>query len=102
VVHEAVRLNPGERPADPLNAYVLLVLSIATSMDALVAGVSFAFLTVSIAAPVIVIGTVTFLLSFAGVYVGNRFGHFFERKMQVVGGLVPIAIGVKVLLEHLA
>lgn len=101
MVYESLRLGPGDEAANPLNAYTLLVLSIATSIDALAVGVSFAFLTVSIAAPVVVIGAVTFAMSFAGVYIGGRFGHFFERKIQVLGGLVLIGIGIKILLEHL-
>ncbi len=77
------------------------MLSVATSIDALAVGLSFAFLRISIATPIIVIGTITFLLSFLGVYVGKRFGHFFEKKIEIVGGVILIGIGVKILVEHL-
>lgn len=79
----------------------MIILSIATSIDALAAGLSFAFIQVPIAAPVLVIGAVTFLLSFAGVLIGNTVGHFFEGKLEAAGGLILIAIGIKILLEHL-
>jgi len=65
-------------------------------------GLSFAFLRVFIAIPIIVIGTVTFLLSFLGVFAGKRFGHFFENKIRIVGSLILIGIGIKILVEHLA
>jgi putative Mn2+ efflux pump MntP len=77
------------------------MLSVATSIDALAVGVSFAFLKISIVTPVMVIGTITFVLSFLGVFVGNRIGHFFENKIEIAGGLVLIGIGVKILIEHL-
>ena len=64
-------------------------------------GFSFAFLKVAIVMPVIIIGGVTFTLSLVGVAVGGRLGHFFEKKIEAVGGLVLIAIGVKVLIDHI-
>jgi putative Mn2+ efflux pump MntP len=51
--------------------------------------------------PVVIIGVVTFLLSFLGVFIGDRFGHFFEKKIEIVGGLILIGIGIKILIEHL-
>ena len=77
------------------------MLAVATSIDALAVGVSMACLDVSIAAPALVIGCITFATSFAGVYIGNIFGHLFERKLEVAGGLILIGIGVKILVEHL-
>lgn len=77
------------------------MLSIATSIDALAVGVSFAFLKILIATSIIVVGTVTFLLSFLGVFAGNRFRHFFGNKIKIAGGLILISIGVKILVEHL-
>ena len=86
---------------NPLDVYVLFVLSIATSIDALLAGLSFAILDVSIMLPVLVIGLVTFVMSAAGVWIGDRFGHLFEKKIEVLGGLLLIAVGVKILAIHL-
>lgn len=79
----------------------LLILSIATSIDAFAVGVTFAFLNTSIIQPVIIIGIVTFILSFIGVYIGKNVGHFFENKIEILGGLILIGIGFKILLENL-
>lgn len=78
-----------------------MLLSIATSVDALAAGISFAFLDVAILRTVLIIGFVTFLLSFIGYYIGDRMGHFFERRVRMLGGVILIAIGIKILVEHL-
>jgi putative Mn2+ efflux pump MntP len=78
------------------------MLSIATSIDALAIGVSFAFLKISLVISIIIIGTITFILSFIGVFVGNRAGHFFEKKIELAGGLILIGMGTKILIEHLA
>lgn len=101
MIYESFRMEAAGKPTDPLNIYVLLVLSVATSLDALAVGFSFAFLKVAIVMPVIIIGLVTFALSLVGVAVGGRLGHFFEKKIEAVGGLVLIAIGVKVLIDHI-
>ena len=83
MIYESFRLDPSRKKIDPTNLYVLLILSIATSIDALAIGISFAFLKIFIITPIIIIGAVTFSLSFAGVYVGNRFGHFSEKKLKL-------------------
>lgn len=79
----------------------LILLSIATSIDAFAVGVTFAFLNISILLPIIIIGIVTFILSFAGVYIGKNIGHFFENKIEIFGGLILIGIGFKILLENI-
>lgn len=79
----------------------LLILSIATSIDAFAIGVSFAFLDTAILVPVILIGLTTFLFSVMGVYIGKNVGHLFENKMEIVGGVILIIIGFKILLENL-
>lgn len=84
-----------------LNLQTLLTLAVATSIDALAVGISFAFLSVSILKPVIIIGLVTFLFSLAGVYIGKKSGHFFEKKMELIGGFILIIIGIKILAEHI-
>ena len=101
MVYESITVQSSEKEINPLNVYVLLVLSVATSIDALAVGVSFAFLKVSIVTPVIIIGTVTFFLSYLGVYIGDRIGHFFENKIEIAGGLLLIGIGIKILVEGL-
>ncbi|MDO9542414.1 MAG: manganese efflux pump MntP family protein [Kiritimatiellia bacterium] len=80
----------------------LLVLSLATSIDAFAVGISFAFLKEMIFLPASIIGVVTFALCLAGVWLGNRFGHIFENKFEIAGGLILIGIAIKILVSHLA
>lgn len=96
----SLRKVPSEDKINPLSGFSLLMLSVATSIDALAVGVSFAFLKTSIAASVVMIGSVTFLVSSIGVYLGKRFGYFFGNKVEAVGGFILIAIGTKILIEH--
>lgn len=84
-----------------LDVKELVMLAIATSIDALAVGISFSFLDINIGAAAAIIGVTTFVLSLVGVIFGNRFGMRFERPSQIVGGLVLVAIGLKILLEHL-
>jgi manganese efflux pump family protein len=93
--------DDGEAARDPLNIYVLFVVAIATSIDALAVGVSMSFLGISIITPALIIGVITFITSFAGVYIGDKLGHFFEKRLEIFGGLVLISIGFKILIEHL-
>jgi putative Mn2+ efflux pump MntP len=101
MVYESTVIEKAERECKALNFYMLLGLSVATSIDALAVGVTFGILGVLIVTPVAIIGLVTFLMSFIGVSVGRRVGSFFEGKMEVAGGLILITIGVKILVEHL-
>ena len=82
-------------------ALLTLILAIATSIDALAVGISFAFLQVRIAVAITLIGCTTFVLSAAGVCVGHKFGAKYEDKATLAGGIILILIGVKILLEHL-
>lgn len=79
----------------------LFMLAIATSIDALAVGITFAFLQVDIVPAVVLIGVTTFVLSFVGVVVGNKFGARYEKPATIVGGVVLILIGLKILVEHL-
>ncbi len=79
----------------------LLVLAVATSIDALAIGITFAFLKVSILPAASLIGVTTFLIAFFGVVIGNRFGNRFGNKAEIAGGVILILIGLKILLEHL-
>ena len=101
MIYESTKLEKAEKKRNILRFHVLLFLSIATSMDALAVGLTFAFLKVAVLLPVVVIGLVTFLLSLAGIYIGDTFGHFFERKIEAFGGIVLIIIGAKILITHL-
>ncbi|MGI5937425.1 MULTISPECIES: manganese efflux pump MntP family protein [Methanoculleus] len=79
----------------------LLLLAIATSIDALAVGITFAVLDTPILWPVVTIGLVTFALSAAGVLVGSSFGRIFGRKVEILGGVILIGIGLRILLDHL-
>ena len=79
----------------------MLMMAIATSIDALAVGVSFAFLSVDIWKSVAVIGVTTFLFSFAGVKIGNIFGSRYSKAAEITGGVILILLGIKILLEHL-
>ena len=101
------RAGDKEDEEQPSNGEVrhkeLLVLAVATSIDALAVGVTFSMveLSVSIGLAVALIGCTTFLISLGGVYVGNVFGARYKSRAELVGGAILILIGVKVLLEHL-
>jgi putative Mn2+ efflux pump MntP len=86
---------------DSLNIRELLLLGVATSIDALAVGISFAFLSVSITEAVTVIGVITLVLSFAGVLIGHRVGLKFRGPAEIVGGAILILIGTNILLTHL-
>ncbi|MBE6991255.1 MAG: manganese efflux pump [Ruminococcaceae bacterium] len=79
----------------------LLVMAVATSIDALAVGITLAFLRVSIAAAASIIGVVTFVLSLAGVAIGFKFGSKFRKKAGILGGTMLCLMGLKILLEHL-
>jgi len=79
----------------------LFVLAIATSIDALAVGITFAFLKVNIAEAVTLIGCTTFILSVGGVYLGSKFGAKYKNKAELAGGIILVLIGLKILLEHL-
>jgi manganese efflux pump family protein len=84
-----------------INIYQLLLLALATSIDALAVGFSLIFLE-SILLPVLTIGIVTFALSLAGFCLGHRYKHFGHNKTRIIGGIILIGIGTKILIEHLS
>lgn len=84
-----------------LNLKELLLMAVATSIDALAMGITFAFLSVSIGKASGLIGCTTFVISALGVFIGNRFGAKYKDKASLTGGIILILIGCKVLLEHL-
>lgn len=91
-----------EKPMnDSFAAKVMFPLAIADSIDALAAGVTFAFLEVDILPAVLLIGLISFVLSAAGVYFGSRCGQKSRSRAELAGGIILITMGVKILLEHL-
>ncbi len=87
---------------NPLDLRILLVLAVATSLDALAVGFSLSVLATDIYRAAAVIGLVTFAICFAGVLIGDRIGHLCEDKVEILGGLILVGIGVKILVQHLA
>lgn len=90
-----------EELSDDFSFKTMLLLAIATSIDALAVGISFAFLEVTILPAAALIGVTTFVLSAAGIYIGHVFGMKYKAKAELIGGMILILIGLKILLEHL-
>ena len=86
---------------DDVSFKTMVPLALATSIDALACGITFACLSIKIAMPSITIGIITFVLSFIGVAIGKKFGNKFKTKAQILGGAILILLGIKILLEHL-
>ena len=101
MIYESFKIKSVEENFDPSNVLVLLVLALATSIDALAIGITLSLIVSSIAIAVIIIGLVTFALSYLGVCIGKKFGHFFENKIEALGGIILIGLGIKILFEHL-
>lgn len=100
MIKEALSGEEGTEDAS-LHPKAMVLLALATSIDALAVGVSFAFLGVDILPAVSFIGIVTFILSAAGVQVGSIFGSKYKNKAELFGGCILVLLGVKILLEHL-
>ena len=90
-----------EETDESLDVKTMLGLAVATSIDALAVGVTFAFLQVNIVPAVSFIGVITFTLSVAGVKIGNVFGTKYQTKAEIIGGIILVLMGCKILLEHL-
>ena len=90
-----------EHENDDFSVKAMLPLAVATSIDALAVGVTFAFLQVDIVPAIAIIGCTTFVISLAGVYVGNVFGARYKSRAELTGGVILVLIGLKILLEHL-
>jgi len=103
MIYESFKIKTIEQKPDPTTMSVLLILSVATSIDALAAGITLPLLEIPITAAVVVIGLVTFILSlsYLGVFLGKRIGHFFENKIELLGGLILLGLGTKILIQHL-
>ena len=97
---EAFKKEDKEEFNDDISIKTMIVLAIATSLDALAVGVTFAFLKISIIEPIISIGVITFLLSLLGVKIGNVFGEKHKKHAQIAGGVILILIAIKILFEN--
>lgn len=101
MIKEALSKDEEDECNDKVDFKTMIVLAIATSIDALAIGVTFAFLKVNIMLAVSLIGIITFIISMLGVKIGNVFGDKYEKKAEIAGGVILIILGTKILLEHL-
>jgi manganese efflux pump family protein len=99
MIYEAFKLEAAEKKPMAESLPTLFTLAVATSIDALAVGLTISLVTSRIWMAVAGIGFVTFMLSFAGFYIGTRFGHMFENKTEIAGGIVLIILGIKMLLH---
>jgi len=102
MIYEAYRGDPEDPRGDPLMPRRLLILSVATSIDALAVGISLALLNTSIVAAAVVIGSVAFALSFLGAYASSSLRRVLGSRAKVIGGIILIGIAFRILLEHMA
>ena len=108
MIYESLKPEEHRNSFNPLKPAVLITMSLATSIDALIVGVSFAFLEtpdtplwMAILLPVLIIGSVTYIMSMLGILFGKKAGDKLGKRMEMLGGLILIGIGVKILAEHL-
>ena len=101
MIYESLKNDKENSNFNPLNLVVLLGMSIATSIDALVVGVSFALIEINLYWSIFIIGVVTFLVAMIGMLFGKKVGGKLGKRMEIIGGLILIGIGIKILLEHL-
>ena len=104
MIIDSTRKKKIENEFAKMSIYLILILSIATSIDALAMGITFAFLEMPILFPILMIGVITFILSFVGVYIGIKLNKIFrlQNKVQIIGGLILIIIGIRILIDHLS
>lgn len=102
MIQEAFQKDKDEEEySSDVSVKTMLILSVATSIDALAVGITFAFLNVNLLLAITFIGLITFVLSVVGTKIGNRFGDKYKGKAEFIGGIILILIGFKILFEHL-
>ncbi len=101
MIYEAIVYSENKIQKDPSRGWNLVFFSLATSIDALAVGLSLGLLRASIWFPAIIIGITALILSIIGITLGNRLGYFFKKNVELVGGLILIGIGIRILYEHL-
>lgn len=102
MIYESLQNEPEQRSFNPLDPKVMVGMAVATSIDALIVGFSFALLNFRILLSTGIIGSVTYIVAMLGMLFGKSIGARLGRRMEIVGGLMLMAIGVKILLEHLS
>lgn len=101
MIWESLRAADKPLNFNPMETRILITMSLATSIDALIVGVSFGTLHANIWLAIIIIGMMTFIISMLGILFGKKTGDRFGKRMEIIGGLILIGIGVKILVEHL-
>lgn len=101
MLYEAFKKNADGSKTDITRMPALLILSVATSIDALVVGITLSLLDIPLYLSVLIIGMFALLFSFAGYMLGNRIGKFAGNKVEIIGGIILVGIGIKILVEHL-
>jgi putative Mn2+ efflux pump MntP len=101
MIYESVAKKEEENAFNPLKLIVLLGISVATSIDALVIGFSMGLIDVMIWIPAIIITAITFIVSMLGMLLGKKIGNKMSQKFEIIGGVVLILIGLRILIEHL-
>jgi len=102
MIWEAINPKENEDQKNPLKTSVIITMAIATSIDALAVGVSFGFLNVNMYFSTIIIGFTTFLVAMIGMLLGKKAGYLLGKRAEIIGGLILILIGIKILYEHLS
>lgn len=101
MIKEAFQKTEEKVDGDQIDFKTMILLAIATSIDALAIGITFAFLKTNILLAITIIGIITFIISIIGVKIGNKFGSKYENKAEFAGGVILILMGLKILLNHL-
>ena len=101
MIYESFVKEKDASSSNPLKTMVLLGMAVATSIDALVVGISFAFVTINIYLAIFIIGAVTFLVSMIGMLFGKKLGGKLGKQMEIIGGIILIGIGFRILLSHI-
>ena len=100
MIYEAISEDETRDPSDPTRGMTMVMLSIATSIDALAVGLTLGMLGVSVWFPALIIGLVAGGMTLLGIKLGGRIGSFWGKRVEIIGGLVLISIGIKILAEH--
>jgi putative Mn2+ efflux pump MntP len=101
MIYESLKKEEESKNFNPEKLSVLITIAIATSIDALIVGITFAFINIDILFSAILIGSITFLAGMLGMLLGKNIGNKLGKKPELIGGIILIGIGVKILLEHL-
>ena len=100
MIHEAYGVGKDEEASHAFQSlWALTVLAVATSIDAFAVGVSFSMIEAPMVLAITLIGVITFFVSWTGIWIGSVFGHFFEKKFEIAGGIILILLGIKIVVE---